>query len=131
MKKYIDPSDEDLPEGHKDLKYYQAATFKGISVLLKKDMSDSQFIFQEMFMSKSLKLNLANQKIVEYPVFYVVINNHINSYLEQQFKKENALFKDDSNSNENSFKNNTSVNASLASGYFCHNEIIIHYYSQF
>ncbi|CAL4152758.1 unnamed protein product [Meganyctiphanes norvegica] len=95
LDKYMEPGGEMDQETAEKLCFYHSASFNRISVLLKNEMTHpNEAEFQEMFMSKSLKLNFFNKRIVEYPVFYVVLRDHIHSYLDYQATGHQDLFAD-------------------------------------
>ena len=82
LRKYIIPTNDQLPDGHEKLKYYQYATFRGIVVLFKNEMAKDAPLFEELVISKSIKLNLAYKTVIEHPIFYVVLKDHVDAYLE-------------------------------------------------
>ncbi|KAK7084542.1 Box C/D snoRNA protein 1 [Halocaridina rubra] len=97
LAKYLEPDSSVLsPEEAEKLAYYHSASYKKIAVLLKNADRGSP-VFEEMFVDKSLLLNLANKTVKEFPVFYVVLRDHIHFYMDLEADDDhnfNDLFDD-------------------------------------
>lgn len=122
LKKYMEPpnrlddktselSEEELLR----LSYYQSASYNRTVVLFKSKLCRYDKRFIEMKLSKSLKDNLCNRKIVEYPVFCVVLKDHLDSYVEMESDSESEVEDPDKGTTEPSalaqdFKNKLKVN---------------------
>ncbi|KAB7505962.1 Box C/D snoRNA protein 1 [Armadillidium nasatum] len=126
LKKYMEPpnrlddknselSEEELLK----LSYYQSASYNRTVVLFKSKLCRYDKRFIEMKLSKSLKDNLCNRKIVEYPVFYVVLKDHLDSYVEMDSESESEIEDPDKGTTEQTtepsalaqdFKNKLKVN---------------------
>lgn len=61
------------------LQYYQAVDLPGIQLLLKAE-EKAGCKFYELNPLTSLKDNLKNKIIIEYPIIHVVLKEHLNSY---------------------------------------------------
>lgn len=94
LARYLEPSNDLSPEDNEKLAYYQSASYGKVAVLIKTDVPGSGTTFQELFLSKSIRLNLANKTILEYPIFYAVLRDHIHAYLEYQPEGHDDLFSD-------------------------------------
>lgn len=95
LDKYMEPGGELDQETEEKLCFYHSASYNRIAVLLRTEMCNpNEPKFREMFMSKSLKINFYNKRIVEYPVFYVVLRDHLHSYLNYQSTGHDDLFLD-------------------------------------
>ncbi|KAG7171654.1 Box C/D snoRNA protein 1-like [Homarus americanus] len=92
LNRYLEPKNDLSPEDNEKLEYYQSASYGKIAVLIKTDVPGSGTTFQELFVNKSLRLNLANKTVLEYPVFYVVLKDHIDAYLDYQPEGHDDLF---------------------------------------
>lgn len=88
LRKYMEPQDR-LEEHEKSLIstadseklcYYHSASYGGIVVLLQASLCQGTKKYSRMFLSKSLKVNLAHKKIIEYPIICVVLKDHIDAY---------------------------------------------------
>ncbi|KAK2584136.1 hypothetical protein KPH14_006570 [Odynerus spinipes] len=63
------------------LQYYQAANLSGLKVLLKTEkISKSDNKFHELDVTLTLKENLENKTIIEFPTLYVILKDHIDMY---------------------------------------------------
>ncbi|KAL2726820.1 box C/D snoRNA protein 1 [Vespula squamosa] len=63
------------------LQFYQAADLNGLKVLLKAEkITKSDIRFHELDVTLTLKENLENKTIIEFPTLYVVLNDHIDMY---------------------------------------------------
>lgn len=63
------------------LQYYIACGITGLKVLLKAEKvkkSDSRFY--ELDLTETLQDNLKNKTIIEFPIIYVILKDHINMY---------------------------------------------------
>lgn len=92
LSKYLDPKNNLSAEDNEKLAYYHSASYGKVAVLMKTDLPGSGMTFQELFLSKSLRLNFANKSILEYPVLYVVLRDHIHAYLDYQPEGHDDLF---------------------------------------
>ncbi|XP_045606797.1 box C/D snoRNA protein 1 [Procambarus clarkii] len=94
LTKYLEPNNDLSQDDNEKLAYYQSASYGKVAVLMKTDVPGSGTTFQELFMSKSIRLNLANKMVMEYPVLYVVLKHHMDAYLEYQPEGHDDLFSD-------------------------------------
>lgn len=63
------------------LQFYQAAGLSGIKVLLKAEkVVKSDLKFYELDIRLSLKENLENKTIIEFPTIYIILNDHSHMY---------------------------------------------------
>ncbi|XP_015177300.1 PREDICTED: box C/D snoRNA protein 1 [Polistes dominula] len=63
------------------LQFYQAADFSGLKVLLKTEQIEkSNTRYHELDVSLTLKENLENKTVIEFPILYVVLQHHIDMY---------------------------------------------------
>ncbi|KAI4483138.1 hypothetical protein M0804_008193 [Polistes exclamans] len=63
------------------LQFYQAAGFSGLKVLLKTEkIVKSSNRYHELDVSLTLKENLENKTVVEFPTLYVILKHHIDMY---------------------------------------------------
>lgn len=93
LAKYMNPTKNELSAEDKEkLAYYHSASYSRVSVLMKTDTPESGVVFQELELLKSLRMNFANKVITEYPVLYVVLKDHIYSYLDYQTEGHDDLF---------------------------------------
>ncbi|XP_068205785.1 box C/D snoRNA protein 1 [Palaemon carinicauda] len=92
LSKYLEPNDSLGAEDSEKLAYYHSASYGRVAVLLRTNEKGSGPAFEEAFMKKSLRLNLANKTVIEYPVFYVILRDHIHSYLEYEADDHDDLF---------------------------------------
>lgn len=88
----MNPENDLSPEENEKLAYYQSASYGKVAVLIKSDVPEEGMTFQELVMSKSLRLNLANKTIYEYPTFYVVLKYHLDAYLDYRPEGHDDLF---------------------------------------
>ena len=85
LAKYMNPTKNELsPENNDKLAFYHSASYSRVSVLIKVDVPGSGVAFQELEPLRSLRVNFANKVITEYPVLYVVLKDHLHSYLDYQ-----------------------------------------------
>ena len=92
LTKYLEPNDLLGKEESEKLAYYHSASYGRIAVLIRTEGKESGSTFEEVFVKKSLRLNLANKVINEYPIFYVILRDHIHSYLEYEAGDHDDLF---------------------------------------
>lgn len=80
INKYIGIDSE--PFYKKDsLMFYQSAGLSGIKILLKAEfVKNSKNKFHELDANESLRKNLENKIIIEFPVIYVVLKDHSHIY---------------------------------------------------
>ncbi|XP_033301048.1 box C/D snoRNA protein 1 [Bombus bifarius] len=63
------------------LQFYQAAGLSGIKILLKAEkVVKSDLKFYELDVRLSLKENLENKTIIEFPTLYIILNDHSHMY---------------------------------------------------
>ncbi|XP_043254229.1 box C/D snoRNA protein 1 [Colletes gigas] len=63
------------------LQFYQAASLSGIKVLLKAEkIKKSESKFYELDITLTLKENLENKTIIEFPTIYIVLKDHLDMY---------------------------------------------------
>ncbi|KAG7208274.1 hypothetical protein KM043_014517 [Ampulex compressa] len=63
------------------LQFYQAAGLCGLKILLKAErVSKSNCRFHELDVTLSIKENLENKTIIEFPTLYVILKDHIDMY---------------------------------------------------
>lgn len=93
LAKYMNPVENKLSAEDKEkLAFYHSASYSRVSVLIKTETADKRVIFQELEPYKSLRVNFANKVITEYPVLYVVLKDHLESYLEYESEGHDDLF---------------------------------------
>lgn len=94
LAKYMNPTENELSaEDNEKLAYYHSASYSRVSVLIKTETPDSGgIIFQELEPYKSLRVNFANKVITEHPVLYVVMKDHLDSYLDYRSEGHDDLF---------------------------------------
>lgn len=91
--KYMEPNNGLLSaEENEKLAYYHSASYGKIAVLLRTNERGSGPAFEEVFVKKSLRLNLANKTVTEFPVFYVILRDHIHAYLDYEADDQDDLF---------------------------------------
>ncbi|KAG0721118.1 Box C/D snoRNA protein 1 [Chionoecetes opilio] len=85
LARYMNPRKNELsPENNEKLAYYHSASYSRICVLMKTDVPETGIVFKELELRKSLKVNFANKSITEYPVLFVILRDHMYSYLDYQ-----------------------------------------------
>ncbi|XP_042858468.1 box C/D snoRNA protein 1-like [Penaeus japonicus] len=94
LARYMEPNDGLSPEEAEKLAYYHSASYSRIAVLLQAEREGSKTAFCEVVLSKSLRQNLANCKVVEYPTLYVILRDHMQAYLEYEADGHDDLFED-------------------------------------
>ncbi|XP_076233380.1 box C/D snoRNA protein 1 [Calliopsis andreniformis] len=73
------------------LRYYQAASLSGIKVLLKAEkVTKSNSKFYELDVTLTLKENLENKTIIEFPTIHVILKDHSDMYEIVDTDDENA-----------------------------------------
>ena len=83
LAKYMNPTkNEQSAEDNEKLAYYHSASYSRVSVLIRTSTPDFGVVFHEIEPLKTLRVNFANKVIVEYPVLYVVLKDHLCSYLD-------------------------------------------------
>lgn len=93
LAKYMNPAENKLSaEDNEKLAYYHSASYSRVSVLIKTETPDTGVVFQELEPYKSLRVNFANKVITEYPVLYVVLKDHLESYLDYRCEGHDDLF---------------------------------------
>ncbi|XP_064094240.1 box C/D snoRNA protein 1-like [Macrobrachium nipponense] len=92
LSKYLEPNDSLSLEESEKLAFYHSASYGKVAVLMQTNEKGSVPAFEEVFVKKSLRLNMANKTVIEYPVFYVVLRDHIHSYLEYEADDHDDLF---------------------------------------
>lgn len=90
----MEPNDGLSPEEAEKLAYYHSASYSRIAVLLQAEREGSKTAFCEVVLSKSLRQNLANCKVIEYPTLYVILRDHMQAYLEYEADGHDDLFED-------------------------------------
>ncbi|XP_034945592.1 box C/D snoRNA protein 1, partial [Chelonus insularis] len=61
--------------------YYRSAGSSGIKILLKAEkVKNAELKFYELDLSLSIRENLANKTIIEFPTFYVILKDHSDAY---------------------------------------------------
>ncbi|MPC18480.1 Box C/D snoRNA protein 1 [Portunus trituberculatus] len=89
LAKYMNPTKNELSaEDNEKLAYYHSASYSRVSVLMKTNTPDSGVVFHEIEPLKTLRVNFANKVILEYPVLYVVLKDHLCSYLDYHGEDE-------------------------------------------
>lgn len=89
LAKYMNPTKNELSaEDNEKLAYYHSASYSRVSVLMKINTPESGVVFHEIEPLKTLRVNFANKVIAEYPVLYVVLKDHLFSYLDYQGEDE-------------------------------------------
>lgn len=93
LARYLNPTENKLSaEDNEKLAYYHSASYSRVSVLIKTETPDSGIVFQELEPYKSLRVNFANKVITEYPVLYVVLKDHLDSYMDYRSEGHDDLF---------------------------------------
>lgn len=93
LAKYLNPTKNILSaEDNQKLAFYHSASYSRVSVLIKTETVDSEIVFQELEPYRSFRVNFANKVITEYPVLYVVLKDHLESYLDYRSEGHNDLF---------------------------------------
>lgn len=92
LTKYLDPNNDLSPEDNEKLAYYHSASYGKVAVLMKTDLPGYGMTFHELFLFKNLRLNFANKTILEHPTLYVILRDHIHSYLDYQPEGHDDLF---------------------------------------
>lgn len=93
LAKYMNPRESKLSvEDREKLAFYHSASYSRVSVLIKTETADKRVVFRELDPYKSLRVNFANKVITEYPVLYVVLRDHLESYLEYESEGHEDLF---------------------------------------
>lgn len=78
MSIYLDPKECD-PVYHDKLQYYQSAGLRGVLLLLKAEQKPGTW-FHQLDSSLSLKANLKEKTVIEFPTIYVVLKDHKDAF---------------------------------------------------
>lgn len=98
VNRFIDPESQEEFVGKSSLEYYQSRGVNGLKILLKAEgVKKSQKRFYELDLKKSLKENLSDRTIVEFPIIFIVFNELADSYdvidSDDDVEKESADYK--------------------------------------
>ncbi|KAL3277296.1 hypothetical protein HHI36_012646 [Cryptolaemus montrouzieri] len=77
LSKYLEEQADPVLE--EKFQFYQAAGYSGIKILLKAERKKGKK-FYEVDIDMTLKESLRNRAIIEYPIFYVVLTDHVDQF---------------------------------------------------